>query len=186
MKQVLLSLTTIALVCLMMVGGAFAQFSDTETSRANIVAAGTLDLVVNAENPLESTLIDFQNMYPGEYREVEINLTNQGSLAGNTWMMFTDLVCSTGAYVEPEAAVEGDTPIDDICSQIIVSIDGVEQGTLAEIANVAIPLFLLEAAGNGNSGVTMVLGFLFVEEAGNEYQGDMCEFTMVFGLDQAT
>jgi len=169
----------------MMVGGAFAQFNDTQTSRANIVAAGTLDLVVNAENPLESTLVDFENMAPGEYREVSINLTNQGSLPGNCWMMFTDLICTTGAYVEPEAAAEGGTPIDDICSKIIVSINGEELGTMAEIANVAIPLMLLEGAGSSDAGTTMVLGFLFVEDAGNEYQGDVCEFTLVFGLDQA-
>lgn len=185
MKQILLSVMTITLVGLMIVGGAFATLSDSETSRANTITAGTLDLVVNAENPLQSTLVDLDNICPGEYEEVEVQLTNEGSQPGDSWLMFTDLVSTTGAYVEPEAEVEGDTPIDDLCSQIVVSVNGQEQGTLAELENVMIPLTLLEPDGNGGAGTTVVLGFLLVEDAGNEYQGDVCEFTLVFGLDHA-
>lgn len=185
MKQVLLSMMTLTLVGLIIVGGAFANFSDSETSRANSITAGTLDLVVDAENPLQSTLIDLDNICPGEYEEVEVQLTNEGSQPGNSWLMFTDLISTTGAYVEPEVAVEGDTPIDDLCSKIVVSINGEEQGTLAEIENVVIPLTLLEPDGNGGAGTTVALGFLFVEDAGNDYQGDVCEFTLVFGLDHA-
>ena len=71
MKQILLSLMTISLVGIMTVGGAFAAsssgFSNVETSQGNTITAGTLDLVVNAENPLESILVDLDNICPGEY-----------------------------------------------------------------------------------------------------------------------
>ena len=175
---------TISLVSLMIVGGAFASnFSDTETSEGNTITAGTLDLVVNAENPLTSVLVDLDNICPGEYQEVEVQLTNEGSQPGNSWIMFTGLMCSTGAYVEPEAEAEAGTPVDDLASQIVVSVNGVEQGTMADIEDSIIPLVLLEPDGNGGAGTMITLGFLFVEDAGNEYQGDVCEFTIVIGLD---
>ena len=184
MKKVLISLMTIALVSLMMVGGAFAAFSDTETSRGNVITAGTLDLVVNGDNPLQSTLVTLNNVCPGDYREVEVQLTNEGSQPGNAWLMFTELICSTGAYIEPEKEAEGETPIDDLCSKIVVSVNGEVQGTLAELEDDAIPLGLLEPDGNSGAGMTVVLGFLLMEDTSNVYQGDVCEFTLVFGLNQ--
>ena len=185
MKKVLVSLMTVALVSLTMVGGAFAAFSDTEPSIGNTVTAGTLDLVVNGENPLRSTLVTLDNMCPGDYREVEVQITNEGSQPGDAWLMFTELICSTGAYVEPEREAEGETPIDDLCSKIVISVNGEEQGTLADLEDVAVPLTLLEPDGDSRAGTTVVLGFLLMEDTGNVYQGDVCEFTLVFGLDQA-
>jgi predicted ribosomally synthesized peptide with SipW-like signal peptide len=184
MKKVLISLMTVTLVSLMVVGGAFAAFSDTEKSPGNTITAGTLDLVVNGENPLQSTLVTLDNMCPGDYREVTVNLTNEGSQPGDAWMMFTELLCSTGAYVEPEVAAEGGTPIDDLCSKIVISVNGEKMGTLAELEDVVIPLGLLDANGNAGAGMDIVLGFLLMDDTGNEYQGDVCEFTLVFGLDQ--
>lgn len=169
----------------MIVGGALASLSDTETSRANSITVATLDLVVNAENPLQSTLIALDNMLPGQYEEVEVQLTNEGSQGGNSWLMFTGLICTTGAYVEPETAIEGDTPIDEVYSKIVVSVNGEEQGTLAELENIIIPLTMLEPDGDRDAGTTVALGFLVMEDVGSEYQGDVCEFTLVFGLDQA-
>jgi spore coat-associated protein N len=185
MKQILISMMTICIVSLMMVSGAFAaNFSDVETSTGNTITAGTLDLVVNAENPLTSVLVDLDNICPGESQEYEIQLTNEGSQPGNSWMMFTDIVCTTGAYVEPEAAAEGGTPVDNLDSMIMVSIDGVEQGTMADIENTILPMVLLEPDGNGGSGTMVTLGFSFVDAGDtNLYQGDVCEFTIVIGLD---
>jgi len=188
MKHIVLSVMTICLVSLMIVGGAFASFNDisgNSTVGGNTITAGTLDLVVNAENPLQSTLVDLDNMGPGEYREVDVQLTNEGSLSGDAWMMFSDLVCSTNAFVEPEAEAEAGIAVDDLCSMIVVSVNGVEQGTMADIENIAIPLATLQPAGDDGAGILVTMGFLLVEETGNEYQGDTCEFTLVFGLDQA-
>ena len=184
MKKALLSLMTIALVSTMLVGGAFAAYNDTETYQGNTITAGTLDLVVNGENPLQSTLVTIDNLCPGEYQEVEVQLTNEGSQPGNAWLMFTDLICSTGGYIEPEVAAENGTAVDDLCSKIVISVNGEEMGTMAELEDIPIPLGLLGANGTNSAGTTVVLGFLLMEDTGNEYQGDVCEFTLVFGLDQ--
>jgi len=171
----------------MIVGGAFAaNFSDTEASTGNTINAGTLDLVVNGENPLASTLVNIENICPGEYEEVDIQLTNEGSQPGNAWIMFTDVLCTTGAYVEAEVEAEAGTAIDNLDSKIIVSINGTVQGSIADIQNTPLPLVLLEPDGTGGAGAFVTLGFLFSEEGEtNVYQGDVCEFTLVMGLDHA-
>lgn len=176
---------TISLVSLMLVGGAFATFNDNEASAGNTITAGTLDLAVGGENALASTLVDIDNLMPGEYEEVQVQLTNQGSQSGTTWMWFTDIACDTNALVEPEAELEtSDSAIDDLSSQIIVSVNGVEQGTMADIDTSKISLDELQPAGDDGAGTWVTLGFEFMETAGNEYQGDTCTFTLVFGIDQ--
>lgn len=185
MKKILLSLMTISLVSIMTVSGAFASFHNSDTSEANTITAATLDLAVNGDNNIQSTLIDLDNMKTGEYREVEVQLTNEGSIAGDTWMMFTDMVCTTGALVDPEVEAEAGTPVDDIASQLTVSINGVEMGTMADIENIVIDLVTLEPAGDDGAGTTVIIGVLFSADAGNEYQGDTCEFSLVFGINES-
>lgn len=180
---------TISLVSLMLVGGAFATFNDNEVSAGNTITAGTLDLTVGGENALASTLVNIDNFMPGDYEEVDIQLTNQGSQPGNSWMWFTDIVCDTDALVEPEVEAEAEleaagTPAGDLSSQIVVSVNSIEQGTMADIDTSKISLTELQPAGTADAGMTVTLGFEFLETAGNEYQGDTCEFTLVFGIDQ--
>lgn len=56
-------------------GGTFAYFSDKEVSN-NTFAAGTLDLAVNPK-----TIIDIDNLKPGDSVKKEFLLQNKGSLA---------------------------------------------------------------------------------------------------------
>ncbi|MGG2093113.1 biofilm matrix protein CalY [Bacillus sp. S13(2024)] len=56
-------------------GGTFAFFSDKEVSN-NTFAAGTLDLSLNPK-----TIIDINNLKPGDYARKEFVLQNKGSLA---------------------------------------------------------------------------------------------------------
>lgn len=180
---------TISIVSLMLVGGAFATFSDNDASAGNTITAGTFDLAIGGDTSLASTLVNIDNFMPGDYEEVDIQVTNQGSQSGNAWMWFTDIACDTNAEVEPEVTAENELTstgeaTGDLSSQIIVSINGVEQGTMDYIDTLRIDLNELQPAGSADAGMTVTLGFEFLETAGNEYQGDTCEFTLVFGIDQ--
>lgn len=189
MKQILISLMTISIVSLMLVGGAFATFSDNDASAGNTITAGTLDLAIGGDTALSSTLVNIDNFMPGDYEEVDIQVTNQGSQSGNAWMWFTDIACDTNAVVEPEVMAENELTAmgeatGDLSSQIIVSVNGVEMGTMDDIDTIRIGLNELQPAGAADAGMKVTLGFEFLETAGNEYQGDTCEFTLVFGIDQ--
>ena len=64
MKRILFSLMAVVL-CLGLMGGAFAYFSDVETSEDNTFTAGTIDLAVNDQNPWsEEAEWDFVDIKP--------------------------------------------------------------------------------------------------------------------------
>lgn len=65
-------------------GGSFAYFSDTEVS-ANTFAAGTLDLAVNP-----TTIIEVDNLKPGDWMPRTFKLENNGSLDISKVLLETD------------------------------------------------------------------------------------------------
>jgi spore coat-associated protein N len=73
-KKIGMGVATAALGLSLVGGGVFAYFSDTETSN-NTFAAGTLDLAVNP-----STIVDVDNLKPGDVVYRDFELKNDGSL----------------------------------------------------------------------------------------------------------
>lgn len=73
-KTVSKGLLTAALGFSLMGGGTYAYFSDTEIVN-NTFAAGTLDLSVNPE-----TIVNVENLKPGDEISREFTLTNNGTL----------------------------------------------------------------------------------------------------------
>ena len=65
MKKILFTVMAVVL-CLGLMGAAFAYFSDTETSTGNTFTAGTIDLAVNDENPWVGTVAMFTDIKPCE------------------------------------------------------------------------------------------------------------------------
>src|SRR5690554_6164691 len=74
-------------------GGTFAYFSDTEVS-ANTFAAGTLDLAVNP-----TTIINVDNLKPGDWMPRTFKLENNGSLDISKVILTTDYTV-TGASAD--------------------------------------------------------------------------------------
>ena len=136
MKKILFSLMAILLAVGLVGGGAFAYFFDVETSTGNVFSAGTIDIAVNGENPLESILVELEDMKPCEYEEVFVRVTNVGTNPLNLWKHVGELDCDTGIEVypvgaevcssEPEYEAEGGPAnwgaIDNICDWILVDM----------------------------------------------------------------
>lgn len=76
MKRILFSVMTVVL-CVGMMGGAFAYFTDTDVTAANNIDAGTLELSVDDG---ASTYVDVGNAKPGDEFNVNIRLLNDGSV----------------------------------------------------------------------------------------------------------
>src|SRR5690606_30051337 len=77
-KKLSSSIATAVLGTSLLVGGTFAYFSDQVVTN-NVFAAGTLDLSLNPE-----TVINIDNIKPGDSIMREFVLTNSGSLKIDT------------------------------------------------------------------------------------------------------
>jgi len=124
-KKILISLMTLVVVAGMIGGGAFAYFSDTETSTGNTFTAGTLDLKIDAD-PLPGTpdWVDDPNvpnvndlavllgiedtvnkMKPGDTDGIIIGIKNAGSIDGIADLHIKNVVNKDNGCTEPEADV---------------------------------------------------------------------------------
>ncbi len=125
MKKILLSLMTLVVVAGMIGGGAFAYFSDTETSTGNTFSAGTIDIAVSDdggtifENPwMGDGFFTFEYVKPCETREATVFIKNVGNNDVKVWKKIYDIVNTGGADTyggfcssEPEY-VEGNGQFD--------------------------------------------------------------------------
>ena len=135
MKKILISLMAIALVIGLVGAGAFAYFSDTETSTDNTFTAGTLNLKVNTNDGSNTVVFTESNKAPGDSGSGTWTLVNNGSLAG-----YVDLESISVANAENyDAATNEAEAADDVNT----SIDG-ELG-----ANLDVVLFWDDGAGGG-------------------------------------
>ncbi len=110
-KKILVSLSVIAVVAAIGIGGTVAYFSDTETSEANLFTAGTIDIHVKGDNFTwtEGALLD--DMKPCYTDYINFTIYNDGSDPNpvNVWKHLILGVEETGAVSEPECDEQGGT-----------------------------------------------------------------------------
>jgi len=99
-KKILITVMAVAL-SLGLMGGAFAYFSDTETSTGNTFTAGTLDLTLGETGGAPITL---NNMKPGDTASGTMTVTNVGTLAGSLY--------ATSWYVANDGTAPTEFPTD--------------------------------------------------------------------------
>lgn len=129
MKKILLSLMTLVLVVGMVGGGAFAYFSNTETSTGNTFTTGTLDIgpgsdfvrgetgyyppnthctmaVTPGGNGANGKVV-FTNLSPGDSGSIFWEVKNVGTLNGSLDMELTRTADDDNGITEPEDAADG-------------------------------------------------------------------------------
>jgi predicted ribosomally synthesized peptide with SipW-like signal peptide len=188
MKKVLVILMACVL-CLGLVGSAFAYFTDTETASNNTFTAGYMDLLINNQND-PTGLITVSNMAPGkETGDYYINFKNAGSLDGT----LSYDVGITGEPAEPETLRPDGTGSDvtanqyaaqvyitkllwggvDILAATVALADANTDGNLSllELANYGVFSDTSETLAVGNTK-QMTYRFTLNANAGDAYQGD--------------
>jgi len=114
-KKILISLSVIAVVAAIAVGGTVAYFSDTETSQGNTFTAGTLDLTIDIDgvlqpNPFSGPIFSYIDMKPGDGDEKTLSLHVTNDACGFVdFDLVTDL---DNTCTEPE----GQAAIDPLCA----------------------------------------------------------------------
>lgn len=119
MRKLLIILLAVTMT-LGMVGGAFAYFSDTETSSGNTFTAGTLDLTYTVDGSTgysgwasvvmddsSGTHVVFSNISPGDSGKIDWYVTNDGSIDGSLDMTFVRINDNDNSITEPEDLVWG-------------------------------------------------------------------------------
>jgi len=205
-KKVIIGLTMLLLLSLGAVGTfTWTYFTDTETSTGNYFQAGTMDLIVDGENPWASTAITLSPMYPGgPGTSTAITLSGSGNMTNaDLYYRIYNVGTSGGTITEPECSAEGNgtwteatgtcggtwTPDDDVHDAITVSFDwnGVPQwsGTLSAAPALGTWTSLeTDFIGSGANPADFVFSGTLAGTAGNEYQGDQVTFDIQFGLAQ--
>jgi len=91
MKQLALSLVSIAFVSILAIGATSAYFTDQSTATGNTFAAGRLDLDLNNKDSLTQTFV-VADIAPGD-RELagRVVLKNDGSVDGRVWLEITNV-----------------------------------------------------------------------------------------------
>lgn len=123
MRNVLLSLTVVAVMVSGGLTGAFAHFSDTEESEGNYLQTGSMDLKVNGyDDPLVPPKIWALCMAPEKSRDFTIDLENVGQCEypAYLFMHIKNVVCGEepnkdGApKPEPEVVAENGGRVDQV------------------------------------------------------------------------
>ncbi|MFD1173677.1 TasA family protein [Oceanobacillus picturae] len=189
-KKLGLGIATAALGISLVGGGTFAYFSDTaETS--GTFAAGTLDLNANP-----STVIDVENLKPGDWMNRSFELGNGGSLdiakvllstdysvtdaKGNNTEDFGDHIRVNFFYNQDKTTLGPLSPDQVVYNTTLSELKGMTPDAVAN--RVFVPW--LEERGGLKSGDTdkLYVQFEFVESGGdqNQFQGDSLNLTWTF------
>ncbi len=102
-KQIIISLSIIAAIAAIAVGGTVAYFSDTETSTGNTFTAGTIDIAVEGENPwLQTTTLNVVDMKPSQHEYTEYVIKNVGTNPVNIFKKVSNFDETDGTISESE------------------------------------------------------------------------------------
>jgi predicted ribosomally synthesized peptide with SipW-like signal peptide len=105
------TLLILGLVIVIAIGvtGAFAQFTDTETSTDNSFEAGTLDLTVNDQDDPITMHFEVSNIAPGYDSGYQVwCLKNVGSVPGQPYVEFSVITNDENGTNEPEDIAEAE------------------------------------------------------------------------------
>ncbi len=196
----------IALVIGLVGAGAFAYFSDVETSTGNSFAAGTLDLKVDTDptggvnwadgplptlNSVEALNALINNMKPGGSISGNFGIKNAGTIDGKADFKLTVTANNDNGCNEPEAAYPDTTPGPNGGGELGANINvvltyggaAIYNGTLDGMSGInyvaATPLV---AGGTASWDFTVSIA----PEVGNIIQSDSVVFNIEFSLNQAT
>ncbi len=201
MKAILRSAIIVLAITAAASGATVAYFSDTETSANNTFTAGTLDLSVDALNPLVHATFAVTNMMPGEQKSGTYRLKNEGSLDGYIDIESITVTNTENGCNEPEAT-SGDTSCanpgvgegelqDNVTATLFTdtncdgSINGAEVAFYHGLVKDLPTNFALNAAIV--SGTTQCIGTIFDWNSSandNLAQGDGFTFALTFELGQ--
>lgn len=168
-------------------GGTFAYFSDTAVSE-NTFAAGTLDLSVNP-----TTIVDVENLKPGDWMPRTFKLENNGSLDISKVLLETDYTVE-GASDDFGKHIKVNFLINKDKSGALIPKKVVASKTLHELKNMKpdaveglwFTIFGEDSGLEAGTSDDLIVEFEFVDNGKdqNEFQGASLELEWTFNAEQ--
>ena len=202
-KTSLLKSALALLLCVsMLIGSTFAWFTDSVSSKGNIIQSGNLDIEMywtddlssdvwyNVEDAAHNTIFSYDNWEPG-YTDVKyIKLVNKGNLALNYKLTLTPQG-SVGKLAEVINVYFADSAVDVKSREDLPKLGAI--GLLSNVMNGGAPASGTLLAANQQSDlhprgeVIMTIAMNMLTTAGNEYQGENSgDFTITALATQAS
>jgi predicted ribosomally synthesized peptide with SipW-like signal peptide len=190
MKRIFVSLSIIAAVAAIAIGGTIAYFSDTETSSGNTFTAGTLDLAVGGQNPNISPDFTIGNVAPGSSGTITYNLTNVGSLVGFLDLSGISVVDTEGLNPESETG-NTDNP-GELSANIYVTVTLGASILYAGLLSGIAEAYDADVAIAAGGATTLTINWVVDQnnigplgaDVGNDIQGDIATVGLTIELDQ--
>lgn len=187
-KKILISLSTIAAVAAIVIGGTVAYFSDTETSSGNTFTAGSLDLKVNDKEGSAVDKITITDAKPGDSGSYTWIAKNVGTIAGNLSLVVSNITNDDNGCTEPETTV-GDGSCGNSEGELGQYIDVILKVAGNSIATTTLNLLpgtYSNVANLGPNGtVNVTLEWSIHSSVGNIIQSDSAVFDITFDLVQS-
>jgi len=200
-----------ALVALLIGGGTYAYFSDTETSTGNTFTAGTLDLTVGSADPTTEK-IAFNSLKPGDtsgdvgVTPIAWEIKNTGTINGNLTIECGAITNNENGLTEPEEEADDTGAPGELGANLLVAFwientsgnyylksDGTRVACGVSPPSDAYDILdnydedtwaSLATITGGASAGTFHVEYNLTPETGNDVQSDNCTFDLTFRLDQ--
>ena len=208
MKRTLTGIVLIGIVAMLAGAGIYAYFSDSETSTGNVFSAGTIgDLKTIDWDELTwrdgvTATWTATNMKPGDSFPFDVEFVGLARVVGTITPSSLEITCDY-SVIEESPQTESDTDFhtnehpDAMAKQMIITrfkyngtdyvdsitdFDGDGQKTFYDLKNSPITGLPIPVVADG--GTFFRLSVKFSEDAGNDFQGDTFNLTMIFTLKQ--
>ncbi len=186
-RKIAMLLVSATLAIALLGGGVYAYFSDSESANDNNFTAGTMDLTLNDGG---AASISMANVKPGDSGLSMYTLRNVGTVNGNLQVSIANLQNLPGSNPEPEGPNNA-----DLAQSIHVHFwmddgDGIFNGAETYmydgmLSGVTIPSTSSLLTAGSSTYLAMAWGIDY-NSVGNEIQGDLVNFDLVFTLTQVS
>jgi len=209
-RKILISLSAIGVVAAIVIGATTAHFNDTEESKANAFASGSLDLQVvfpyGGEPfpgfPPEKTYngenipgVEIRDIKPGDSGFLRYHVNNIGTIGGELYITLANVSNSPGATPEPEPTPDNGELGENLLINIWYGDESeypnyskhiVKDKKLNDLSNVRYLLGDLTAEGDPTTldGKDVYIKWELPSSVGNKVQGDVVSFDVDLDLMQ--
>jgi predicted ribosomally synthesized peptide with SipW-like signal peptide len=190
-RKIAIAVIALAMVAVLSSGLIYAYFNDTETSSGNSFAAGTLDLKINGADGGVPATFSASNLAPGAHGNVEMTVSNVGTVGGGLVAQISNVVNTKGTTPEPEPLPDNGELSSAIVLTVYLDSNGNDRydagdflydtGVLSTIGG----SYNMGALAAGGS-VVISIEYTVPTSVGNEIMGDGCTFDIVYTLTQAS